>query len=153
MEGDETLKLRRQVCFALYAASRAVTGLYRPVLDRLGITYPQYLVLLVLWEHGDTTVKQLGSLLMLDSGTLSPLLKRLEAAGLVRRRRSTEDERSVVVGLTPAGDRLRRAARAVPASVARASGLPPAELSALRDTLVALTEAVTTAAQPREART
>ncbi|MEN3303882.1 MAG: MarR family transcriptional regulator, organic hydroperoxide resistance regulator [Micromonosporaceae bacterium] len=156
MESGEALKLRRQVCFALYAASRAVTGLYRPILDRLGVTYPQYLVLLVLWERGDTTVKELGTALMLDSGTLSPLLKRLEAAGLVRRRRSSADERSVLVGLTPAGDRLRRSALEVPGTVAEASGLPPAELSALRDTLVALTEAVTgsgATATPREART
>ena len=147
MEGDN-LQLRRQVCFALYAASRAVTALYRPVLDRLGLTYPQYLVLLVLWEHGDTTVKALGSALMLDSGTLSPLLKRLESGGLVVRRRSSTDERSVVISLTPAGDRLRREAAAVPGAVAAASGLPPAALSALRDTLVALTEAVT-ASTPR----
>ncbi|HKT05897.1 MAG TPA: MarR family transcriptional regulator [Rugosimonospora sp.] len=147
MEGDN-LQLRRQVCFALYAASRAVTALYRPVLDRLGLTYPQYLVLLVLWEHGDTTVKALGGALMLDSGTLSPLLKRLESGGLVVRRRSSTDERSVVISLTPAGDRLRREAAAVPGAVAAASGLPPAALSALRDTLVALTEAVT-ASTPR----
>jgi MarR family transcriptional regulator, organic hydroperoxide resistance regulator len=110
----------------------------------------------VLWERGDTTVKELGTALMLDSGTLSPLLKRLEAAGLVRRRRSSADERSVLVGLTPTGDRLRRSALEVPGTVAEASGLPPAELSALRDTLVALTEAVTgsgATATPREART
>jgi DNA-binding MarR family transcriptional regulator len=150
MEGEERLRLRYQVCFALYAASRAVTGLYRPILDELGITYPQYLVLLVLWERGETTVKELGDALMLDSGTLSPLLKRLEATGLVVRRRGTVDERSVVIGLTGEGDRLRRRALEVPTSVASATGLPPAELSALRDTLVALTEAVNNS---REART
>jgi DNA-binding MarR family transcriptional regulator len=145
MEGEEQLRLRWQVCFALYAASRAVTALYRPVLDRLGVTYPQYLVLLVLWERDETTVKELGDALMLDSGTLSPLLKRLESGGLVARRRSSADERSVVVGLTQAGDRLRRRAADIPATVAAATGLAPAELSALRGTLVALTEAVTEA--------
>jgi DNA-binding MarR family transcriptional regulator len=142
MEGEERLRLRYQVCFALYAASRAVTGLYRPLLDDLGITYPQYLVLLVLWERGEATVKELGDLLMLDSGTLSPLLKRLAAAGLVVRRRNTADERSVLIGLTGDGDRLRHRALEVPGNVAGATGLPPAELADLRDTLVALTQAV-----------
>ncbi len=143
---SEALRLRHQVCFALYAASRAVTALYRPVLEPLGVTYPQYLVLLVLWEHGDTTVKDLGEALMLDSGTLSPLLKRLETAGLVHRRRSTLDERSVVISLTAAGDRLRADAAGIPAGIAEATGLPAAELSALRDTLVALTTTIRTKA-------
>jgi DNA-binding MarR family transcriptional regulator len=154
MTVEDRLRLRYQVCFALYAASRAVTGLYRPILDQLGITYPQYLVLLVLWERGPTTVKELGEALMLDSGTLSPLLKRLETAGLVVRRRSSADERSVVIDLTGTGDALRHRAADVPGCVAGATGLPPAELSALRDTLVALTDAVTAATRDsREART
>jgi DNA-binding MarR family transcriptional regulator len=148
MNGD--LELKRQVCFALYAASRAVTGLYRPTLDRLGLTYPQYLVLLVLWENGDSSVKDIGAALMLDSGTLSPLLKRLEAAGFVTRRRDTGDERSVLVSLTPRGEVLRSDAVAVPASIAGASGMGPKELAALRETLVTLTDTITaaTAAQP-----
>jgi DNA-binding MarR family transcriptional regulator len=141
--GDE-LSIRQQVCFALYAASRAVTDVYRPVLDRFGLTYPQYLVLLVLWERdGDpTTVKQLGAALWLDSGTLSPLLKRLEAAGLVSRTRSARDERVVEVGLTPAGRELREQVRDVPRQVVAATGLTGPELLALRDTLHRITEAV-----------
>jgi DNA-binding MarR family transcriptional regulator len=140
---QEALRLKHQVCFALYAASRAVTNRYRPILDRLGLTYPQYVALLVLWEHGDTTVKDLGAALMLDSGTLSPLLKRLEAAGFVQRRRSSADERSVVVSLTDAGHALRERAVGVPGEIAGATGLDPADLAALRDTLAALTAAVT----------
>ncbi|MBB5873833.1 DNA-binding MarR family transcriptional regulator [Allocatelliglobosispora scoriae] len=140
---DDELKLRHQVCFALYAASRAVTARYRPILDRLGLTYPQYAALLVLWEHGDTSVKELGSALMLDSGTLSPLLKRLEAAGFVTRTRSSADERSVVVGLTDAGRGLKAQAVGVPGELAHATGLAPTDLAALRDTLAALTAALT----------
>lgn len=145
----EALKLRQQVCFALYAASRAVTSAYRPLLDRLGLTYPQYVALLVLWERGDTTVKDLGAALMLDSGTLSPLLKRLEAAGLVERRRSTADERSVVVGLTAAGAALKDRAAGVPAELARRTGLTSADLAELRDTLTALTATLTRATLTR----
>jgi DNA-binding MarR family transcriptional regulator len=136
---DEELLLRRQVCFALYAASRAATALYRPLLDELGLTYPQYLVLLLLWERDGRTVKELGEELDLDSGTLSPLLKRLESAGLVSRRRSTGDERVVQVHLTRAGTALRRRALAVPRRLAAATGLSTAELARLRDTLTALT--------------
>lgn len=138
-----TQELDKQVCFALYAASRAVTARYRPILDRFGLTYPQYVALLVLWERGDTTVKDLGTALMLDSGTLSPLLKRLEAAGLVTRERSAQDERSVVVSLTKAGAALQKRASGVPAELARATGLSPAELKALRETLVAVTATLT----------
>lgn len=136
------LALDRQVCFELYAASRAVTQLYRPVLDELGITYPQYLVLLVLWERGPRTVKQLGEALALDSGTLSPLLKRLEASGLVDRVRSAEDERSVSVSLTTAGEALRDRAAAIPRMIARATGLSASELANLRLTLKAVAETV-----------
>ena len=136
-------ELDKQVCFALYAASRAVTARYRPILDRFGLTYPQYVALLVLWERGETTVKDLGAALMLDSGTLSPLLKRLETAGLVRRRRDADDERSVVVALTKAGAALQIEAAGVPAELARATGMSPSELKALRETLAALTAALT----------
>ena len=136
------LRLGRQLCFALYAASRAAVNLYRPVLEPLGLTYPQYLVLLVLWEHGDTSIKDLGAALMLDSGTLSPLVKRMESAGLVHRARRVDDERSVLVSLTPAGRALRRKAAAVPTTIAAAAGLPEADLVDLRDRLVALTESI-----------
>jgi DNA-binding MarR family transcriptional regulator len=139
---DRDLELRRQVCFALYSASRVVTALYRPQLERLGLTYPQYLVLLVLWEHGSSTVKDIGAELMLDSGTLSPLLKRMEVAGLVRRERSRRDERSVEVHLTPHGDALRTQAASLPSTVGAASGLSVHELTALRENLVSLTNAV-----------
>jgi DNA-binding MarR family transcriptional regulator len=148
---SEELLLRRQVCFALYAASRAVTNLYRPLLDELGLTYPQYLVLLVLWERGDVTVKELGAALRLDSGTLSPLLKRLAAAGLVRRERPPADERSVVVSLTSAGAELRQRAVEIPARIACATGVPIDELAALRDKLSALTQAVTEASAGTDA--
>jgi DNA-binding MarR family transcriptional regulator len=139
---DSDLELDKQVCFALYAASRAVTNLYRPVLDALGLTYPQYLVLLVLWERGPLTVKQLGQRLELDSGTLSPVLKRLAAAGLVRRERSADDERSVLVHLTDEGAALRTRAAGVPHRLSGATGMARAELDALRQELVRLTEAV-----------
>ncbi|MER6594139.1 MarR family transcriptional regulator [Micromonospora purpureochromogenes] len=139
----DDLVLRRQVCFALYAASRALTDVYRPILDEVGLTYPQYLVLLVLWEREDApTVSELGTELRLDSGTLSPLLKRLEAAGLVIRSRSARDERRVEVGLTADGRALRQRMDEVPLQVARATGLTEAELIALRDTLTRVTETI-----------
>ncbi len=137
-----TQELDKQVCFALYAASRAVTARYRPILDRFGLTYPQYVALLVLWERDEVTVKDLGTALMLDSGTLSPLLKRLEATGLVTRRRSVDDERSVIVSLTPSGAALQKQAASVPAELVRATGMSPAELKSLRETLTALTAAL-----------
>ncbi|MEV4755541.1 MarR family transcriptional regulator [Micromonospora sp. NPDC049559] len=138
----DVLTLRRQVCFPLYAASRAVTDLYRPILDEFGLTYPQYLVLLVLWEHPDEpqTVKRIGECLHLDSGTLSPLLKRLERGGLVTRSRSPRDERSVEVGLTEAGRALRDRVEDVPGRIQRGTGLSEAELVALRRTLDRLIE-------------
>ncbi len=129
------LRLDEQLCFALYAASRAMVQAYTPELDRLGITYPQYVAMMVLWEHGATSVKHLGERLMLDSGTLTPLLKRLEQQGFVTRTRSTEDERVVIVELTAQGRRLRDRARAVPEKIACKSGLSPAELVRLRTQL------------------
>lgn len=138
------LVLRRQVCFALYAASRALTDVYRPLLDAVGLTYPQYLVLLVLWERDGAApaVSEIGAELRLDSGTLSPLLKRLEEAGFVRRRRSTRDERRVEVELTDAGRALRDRLADVPARVAVSTGLTEADLVALRDTLTRVTETI-----------
>ncbi|GGM71639.1 MarR family transcriptional regulator [Longimycelium tulufanense] len=140
--GAEDLALDRQLCFALYAASRAVTTLYRPVLDALGLTYPQYLVLLVLWEHDDRTVGELGKALHLDSGTLSPLLKRLEAAGLVWRRRGVDDERSVRVGLTGIGRALRDRVTEMPSRIACATGMDPDEVAGLRTALTRLADRV-----------
>ncbi|WP_431903053.1 MarR family winged helix-turn-helix transcriptional regulator [Amycolatopsis thermoflava] len=135
-------RLDDQVCFALYAASRAVTSLYRPLLDELGLTYPQYLVMLALWEHGELSVKDLGQALSLDSGTLSPLLKRLEKLEFVRRERRADDERSVCIRLTDKGDGLRSKAVPLPGVIGDAMGLPPDELEALRATLRGLTESV-----------
>ncbi|MCU1573596.1 MAG: transcriptional regulator, MarR family [Micrococcaceae bacterium] len=134
--------LRRQVCFALYSASRAATAAYRPLLDSLGLTYPQYLVLLVLWERDGATVRDLGEELELDSGTLSPLLKRMEAAGLLSRQRSSTDERRVEVRLTSTGAALQKQADAVPRQLADAAGLTEPELNELRATLIRLTAAL-----------
>jgi MarR family transcriptional regulator, organic hydroperoxide resistance regulator len=132
--------LDEQLCFALYAAQRAVTAAYRPLLDELGLTYPQYLVLLVLWERGETTVKDLAGALRLDYGTVSPLLKRLQAAGLVRRERSARDERSVLVACTGRGEELRERAARVPGALLTATGLDPAEVARLREELWRLAE-------------
>ncbi len=130
------------MCFALYSASRAATAVYRPVLEELGLTYPQYLVMLVLWESEPRGVKELGEELGLDSGTLSPLLKRLEVLGLVERRRSGEDERRVAIHLTPAGRSLSSRAAAIPQRLADAAGLSAGELEQLRETLGKLTAAL-----------
>ncbi|MFK4102640.1 MarR family winged helix-turn-helix transcriptional regulator [Streptomyces sp. NPDC019531] len=141
------LRLDQQICFSLHAASRAFNGVYRVILKDLGLTYPQYLVMLVLWEHGDLPVKTLGEHLRLDSGTLSPLLKRLEAAGLVRRERSTRDERSVEVRLTDEGTALRELALQVPRRIAAATGFDVDEIRDLRTRLDELTSMLDTAAR------
>ncbi|WP_431031910.1 MarR family winged helix-turn-helix transcriptional regulator [Streptomyces sp. P6-2-1] len=143
---EEFLRLDRQICFSLNAASRAFGGVYRLVLKDLGLTYPQYLAMLVLWEHGELPVKRIGALLRLDSGTLSPLLKRLEAAGLVRRERLASDERSVAVRLTPEGTALRVRALRVPRAIAAATGLGLDEIEDLHARLGRLTEALDRAA-------
>jgi DNA-binding MarR family transcriptional regulator len=142
----EWLRLDRQICFSLHAASRAFNGVYRVVLKELGLTYPQYLVMLVLWEHGETPVKKLGEHLRLDSGTLSPLLKRLEAAGLVRRERSTRDERSVEVRPTEQGAALRARALRIPRRVMSATGFTLEEIRDLHTRLDRLTTALDTTA-------
>ena len=139
------LRLDQQICFSLNAASRAFGSVYRVILKDLGITYPQYLVMLVLWEHGDLPVKKLGEHLRLDSGTLSPLLKRLEAAGLVRRERSTRDERSVEVRLTEEGVALRERALEVPRRIAAATSFDMDEIRELRARLDELTTALDSA--------
>lgn len=135
----DRLLLDQQFCFALYAASRSVIGLYRPLLEPLGLTYPQYLVMLVLWEKDGLTVRELGRRLQLDSGTLTPLLKRLQAAGLVDRRRRTEDEREVDIRLTDAGRALRKQASDVPECMAQRLQLSLEQMQTLRDELKRLT--------------
>ncbi|GII52657.1 MarR family transcriptional regulator [Planotetraspora thailandica] len=134
-----SLLLDDQMCFALYAASRAVTALYRPLLEELGLTYPQYLVLLALWEDDDVPVKALGAGLQLDYGTLTPLLKRLETAGLLRRDRAADDERTVRITLTDKGAALRERARSIPAAIGDAMGLEPEEFERTRASLRRLT--------------
>ena len=147
---DAALQLDNLLCFALHAASRAFDTVYRPLLRDAGITYPQYLVMLALWEHGELSVKELGRLLRLDSGTLSPLLKRLEAAGYVERRRSTEDERSVTVTPTEAGEVLREKARVVAGGIVSATGLSRAEVSDLRGRLNQLMVTLDAAAEAQQ---
>ena len=132
------LLLDNQLCFALYSANLAVNKLYRQLLAPLQLTYPQYLVMLVLWERDDVPVKDIGEKLFLDSGTLTPLLKRLEAAHLVKRTRSREDERQVLIALTPQGHALKDKARAVPQSILAASDCSVSELVAMKDEIVAL---------------
>jgi DNA-binding MarR family transcriptional regulator len=134
------------LCLALYTASRAVTGLYRELLDELDLTYPQYLVMRVLWQRGAVPVKDIGATLALDYGTLSPLLKRLEARGLIRRVRRSDDERSVEVTLTDAGKSMRLKAKSVPTDLTCAMGLDEQTTDELRATLRQLTAAVNAAA-------
>ncbi|HEX5967585.1 MAG TPA: MarR family transcriptional regulator [Intrasporangium sp.] len=136
---DELLRLDQQVCFALAVASRNVIALYRPVLEPLGLTHPQYLVMLTLWERDSLTVKQIGQLLSLDPATLSPLLKRLERAGLIRRDRHPADERALAVTLTDEGRDLRERALQVPPQVIERLGM---DLDALRSLHTALTRVI-----------
>jgi MarR family transcriptional regulator, organic hydroperoxide resistance regulator len=138
-----SLGLDQHLCFALYATSLAMTKLYKPVLEPLGLTYPQYLVMLVLWERDGVTVSQLGERLGLDSGTLTPLLKRLEAAELVQRLRDAADERRVLLQLTAAGRALKTHAAAVPRALAEASGCSLGELADLTSRLQALRQRLT----------
>jgi DNA-binding MarR family transcriptional regulator len=134
----DLLHLDNQLCFALYRASRAMTAAYAPLLDELGLTYPQYLVMLVLWEHDGERVSQIGDRLALDSATLTPLLKRLEAHGLIARKRSAADERVVEVFLTAGGKRLKRRAAEVPKCMLEKAQLTAAEAMRLRTQLTAL---------------
>jgi len=142
---DLPLLLSNQLCFALYSTAHAFNRVYKPLLDRLGLTYPQYLVMLVLWERDDVPVGEIGERLFLDSGTLTPLLKRLEAGGLVKRTRSAEDERQVLIALTPQGHALWEKARSVPEAILAASACSVSELSAMKDDLVALRDKLTAA--------
>jgi len=138
MAADQPLRLDNQICFAVYSAVHAFNRVYKPLLDRLGLTYPQYLVILVLWERDGVPLKDIGERLFLDSGTLTPLLKRLEAAQLVRRTRSAADERQVLIALTPQGLALKEKARAVPQSILAATACSVGELLSLKNEIVAL---------------
>jgi DNA-binding MarR family transcriptional regulator len=144
------LALDKQFCFALYSASLAMTKAYKPLLDNLGLTYPQYLAMLVLWQEDDLLVKDIGERLFLDSGTLTPLLKRLEAAGLVARARDEKDERQVRITLTPEGRALKRRARTIPEQVMCASGQSAQALNALRNQLSLLRDSLTQANEADE---
>ncbi len=134
------LSIDEQLCFPLYAASNLMQRLYRPQLDGLGLTYPQYLVMLTLWESSPLSVSALGDRLYLDSGTLTPLLKRLESAGHITRTRDTADERRVLIALTPPGRALRKKAKAIPADLLCRIGLPHSTLLALRDEIKQLVD-------------
>ena len=134
-DADRWMQLDRQLCFALYSTSLAMTKLYKRPLAALGLTYPQYLVLLVLWEHDALSVSELGVRLCLDSGTLTPLLKRMQAAGLLTRERAEFDERRVVVSLTDAGHALRAQGRGVPRQMGAATGFAASEVLALTQQL------------------
>ncbi len=138
MGNDEFLKLDNQLCFVLYACSRGLTRSYRPLLAGLDITYPQYLVMLVLWEQDGVSVKALGERLFLDSGTLTPLLKRMASAGLIARKRSATDERRVNIFLTAKGKALKKRAHKVPETLLCQSGLTPEAFMGLRNDLKSL---------------
>ena len=145
---DFPLRLDNQICFAVYSTAHAFNRVYKPLLDRLGLTYPQYLVMLVLWERDGLSVKEIGERLFLDSGTLTPLLKRLEAAHLVKRARSAADERQVLVALTAQGTSLREKAKTiVPPAILAAAGCSVTELSALQKSLVELRARLNEAAE------
>ncbi|WP_332752345.1 MarR family winged helix-turn-helix transcriptional regulator [Hydrogenophaga sp.] len=131
LSSDQALQLDHQLCFALYSTSLAMTKLYKPLLDEIGLTYPQYLAMLVLWEHDGVAVSELGERLHLDSGTLTPLLKRLEAAELVTRLRDVQDERRVLIRLTAAGRKLKARAARIPGCVLQATQCDVAEVLAL----------------------
>jgi MarR family transcriptional regulator, organic hydroperoxide resistance regulator len=140
---DDPLALERQVCFALAVASRSVIALYRPVLEPMGLTHPQYLVMLALWEQSPRSLRELSEALQLDPGTLSPLVKRLEAAGLVRRERDGKDERVLALTLTPRGRKLRAQAEKVPAKIVARLGLPVADLQHMHGVLTKVIAAAT----------
>ena len=136
MENPKTPKLENQICFPLYVIAKEITGLYRPILDELDMTYPQYLVLMVLWEGDGLTVTHIGEKLYLDSGTLTPLLKRLESKGFISRKRKKEDERVVEVFLDEAGKQLQKKACEIPGKIQEKLGIQPEELLHLKDTVL-----------------
>ncbi|GAA2185409.1 MarR family transcriptional regulator [Leucobacter alluvii] len=141
MNPHDPLALERQVCFALTVASRGIVAAYKPVLDPMGITHPQYLVLLALWEHRTLDLRTLAELLHQEASTLSPLIKRLEAQGLARRERSSADERRLEITLTEAGEALRARAEQVPVRMAERLGMTPTELEELHRSMLRLIDA------------
>lgn len=149
LEPGDVLALDRQVCFTLSVAARNVVAVYRPVLEPLGLTHPQYLVMLALWQHGTLSVKELSGLLQLDPGTLSPLLKRLEAAGLLRRERDPRDQRNLALALTDEGRALREQAERIPAGIVERLGMPVEQLTTLHE---ALTQVIAASQQALESR-
>ncbi|MED4008341.1 MarR family transcriptional regulator [Priestia aryabhattai] len=138
------LQLENQLCFSIYATSREITKVYKPLLDKLGVTYPQYLALLVLWEHETLSVKKMGKLLYLDSGTLTPMLKRMQDQELVIRERSHEDERVVFISLTEKGKKLRDKACHIPEEVFSMTNKSQGELEKLKETLQELLQSLHT---------
>lgn len=146
-ELEEHLKLETQICFALYGAAHAFNRAYKPLLEPLGLTYPQYIVMMALWERRNAPVKTLGEMLGLDSGTLSPLLKRLEQAGLVTRTRGENDERQVLIALTDKGAALKKQAVGVMRAIGEATGCGLDELGQLRDRLNTLRDNLTSAGE------
>jgi DNA-binding MarR family transcriptional regulator len=143
----DPLSLERQVCFALVVASRSVLSVYRPLLEPMGLTHPQYLVMLALWEHSPLSVREIGDLLQLDSPTLSPLLKRLAASDLITRERSDDDERRLHVDLTAKGRELRKAAEKIPPAVIARLGMEVSELTTLHAALTKVISAARDAAR------
>lgn len=137
---EDALKLERQLCFPLYAASRQVIRMYKPYLDPLGLTYTQYIVLLVLWEENHMTVKALGEKLFLDSGTLTPLLKKLESSQIIKRERSPEDERSVIIHLTQEGESLKKECVEIPYKIGSCLKMPMEDIQQLHRLLYRLIE-------------
>lgn len=135
MENINQLKLENQICFPLYAIAKEITGLYRPFLDEIGITYPQYLVMMVLWENDRLTVSHIGDKLFLDSGTLTPLLKRLEAKEFLVRKRKKEDERVVEIFLTENGKQLQQKACEIPGKIQQKIGIETKDLLELKETI------------------
>lgn len=147
MERDEALKLDNQICFAIYACAREITKLYHPVLKELGLTYTQYIAMLALWERDRVTVKELGERLYLDSGTLTPLLKKLESLGYVLRARDRSDERQLLIEVTEAGRALKEKAFDVPEKVFCRTGLPAGELAGIREKMTELIRSIHPAEQ------
>lgn len=142
----DPLHLDQQFCFAVYSTMHALNRTYKPLLERLGITYPQYIVLLVLWERDGVPVGEIGDRLMLDSSTLTPLLKRMETAGIIRRTRNPEDERQVLIALTAEGKAMRKTASEFPEALLCAAGCPVADLVSLKERMLAVRDNMLAAA-------
>ncbi|WP_303918102.1 MarR family winged helix-turn-helix transcriptional regulator [Draconibacterium sediminis] len=133
---DDELKLKSQVCFPVYALSREIVNVYRPILEEIDLTYPQYLVMMVLWENEPQKVNEIGDKLNLDNGTITPLLKRMAAKGLISRKRNTKDERVVEISLTESGKQLQTKAAEVPQKVVKAMGITAEDLMQLKDLVI-----------------